>query len=217
MTIIAPSLLACDFLNIESELKPFENQPNLWFHLDIMDGHFVPNLTFGHPIVSLIAKKTQQKLDAHLMVSNPQFHIETLKNFGIYNITFHLESCSNPLELIEQAKAYYPSVGISVKPDTSLDILNPKLLNNIDLLLIMSVMPGKGGQSFLEDTWDRLTRIKQIRTKLGANFMIQVDGGINADNAHRLIEKGAENLVAGSYIFKVSPDEYINRVNLLRK
>ena len=217
MTIISPSLLACDFLNIESELKAFNGINHFWFHLDIMDGHFVPNLTFGHPIVEKISKKTNHLLDAHFMVTNPRFYIETFKNFGIHNFTFHVEACANEaetLELLALAKKYYPSVGLSLRPSTALEALTPKMLSSIDLLLVMSVEPGFGGQGFIENTWDRLNQLKGIKPQY--RFQIQVDGGVGEVNAKRLIENGVDNLVAGSFIFKAGADHYREQIKKLR-
>ncbi|MFT6068709.1 MAG: ribulose-phosphate 3-epimerase [Bacteriovoracaceae bacterium] len=216
-TIIAPSLLACDFLNIESELKHFEGQDNFWFHLDIMDGHFVPNLTFGHPIISLIKKKTTVPLDAHLMVSNPEFYIDTFADLGIHNLTWHFEaSKEGTLALIQKAKKSFASVGISIKPKTEIESIPLEILRNIDLLLIMSVEPGFGGQKFIEDTYDRIKFFKDLREKHSLNFQIQIDGGVKDSNAKKLLETGADNLVAGSYVFSANEGEYINKVNSLR-
>ncbi len=215
-TIISPSLLSCDFMNIETELKHFDTAENIWFHLDIMDGHFVPNMTFGNPIIKMISKLTKHPLDAHFMVTNPEFYIETLKDVPIHNFTFHYEATSTPLELIKEAKMHYPSVGISIKPGTSFDKLSDDILAEIDLLLVMSVEPGFGGQSFIEGTWDKL---EQIRIKKLANkydFMVQVDGGVGQGNSTQLIDAGCNNLVAGSFVFKGGPDQYLNNINLLR-
>lgn len=217
MTIVAPSLLACDFLNIEAELKAFDSVKDFWFHLDIMDGHFVPNLTFGHPIVEKISKKTSQPLDAHFMVTNPLFYIETFKNYGIHNFTFHVEagaSESEILDLLSKAKKYYPSVGLSLRPGTSLQTLTPKMLEEIDLLLVMSVEPGFGGQGFIESTWQRLEELKKLKSKY--HFQIQVDGGVNGNNAQSLIQAGVDNLVAGSFIFKAGPAHYHQQIVKLR-
>ncbi|MFT6546071.1 MAG: ribulose-phosphate 3-epimerase [Bacteriovoracaceae bacterium] len=216
-TIIAPSLLACDFLNIESELKHFEGQDNFWFHLDIMDGHFVPNLTFGHPIFYLIKNKTTVPLDAHLMVSNPEFYIDTFADLGIHNLTWHFEaSKEGTLALIQKAKKSFASVGISIKPKTEIESIPLEILRNIDLLLIMSVEPGFGGQKFIEDTYDRIKFFKDLREKHSLNFQIQIDGGVKDSNAKKLLETGADNLVAGSYVFSANEGEYINKVNSLR-
>lgn len=217
-TIISPSLLACDFLNIENELKPFEKTKDLWFHLDIMDGHFVPNLTFGHPIIKLISSKTLIPLDAHLMVTNPEFYIDTFSDLKIHNLTWHFEvTKEKSIELIKKAKRFYPSVGLSIKPKTDVSNLSIEILKEIDLLLIMSVEPGFGGQKFIEDTYQRILFFKEIKKENNLNFAIQVDGGVKQDNAAKLIEAGATNLVAGSYVFSDGPNQYINRVDSLRK
>ncbi|MDD4974668.1 MAG: ribulose-phosphate 3-epimerase [Bacteriovorax sp.] len=216
MTIISPSLLACDFLNIEPELNAFNGQSDLWFHLDIMDGHFVPNLTFGHPIIELITKKSLQKCDAHFMVTNPEFHAETMKSFGLYNFTFHLEATIDSLGLIKELKNNYPSVGISIKPATPTHKLSDDILKAVDLVLVMSVEPGFGGQSFQPEAFDKIRELKARRDRLKAHFKIQVDGGVSDKNAKELIEAGADNLVAGSYIFKNKKEDYKKAVDSLR-
>ena len=216
MTIIAPSLLACDFLNIESELKAFDDIKDVWFHLDIMDGHFVPNLTFGHPIIELITKKTKHKCDAHFMVTNPEFHGETLKNSGLHNFTFHVEAINDSLALTKKLKQWYPSVGVSIKPMTSVACLSDELLKELDLVLVMSVEPGFGGQSFMPDSLKKVSELKSRREKLGAHFQIQIDGGISDKNCKEVISAGAQNLVAGSYIFKAAPADYSKKVESLR-
>jgi ribulose-phosphate 3-epimerase len=216
MTIISPSLLSCDFLNIEPELKAFDSAKDFWFHLDIMDGHFVPNLTFGHPIIEKICKATTQKCDAHFMVTNPEFHAETLKDSGIHNFTFHHEAVLDSLSLIKTIKADYPSVGISIKPKTAVSKLSDEILKAVDLVLVMSVEPGFGGQSFMPEAYDKIRELKQRREKLGAHFQIQVDGGVSDQNAKELIKAGADNLVAGSYVFKKGKDHYLAAVESLR-
>ena len=215
-TIISPSLLACDFLNIEKEIKSFPNQKDLWFHLDIMDGHFVPNLTFGHPIIEKICKVSDYPLDAHLMVNNPEFYIETFKGFNLHNVTFHFEAAKDTSYLIEKAKENFPSVGISLKPNSPVGYLTDDILKSLDLILIMSVEPGFGGQKFMEDSFEKVKFFNDLKTKKGFNYMIQVDGGINQQNAPLLIQKGANNLVAGSYIFKNQREDYPAKVASLR-
>ena len=216
MTIISPSLLACDFLNIESELAAFNGIDNIWFHLDIMDGHFVPNLTFGHPVIELIVKKTLHKCDAHFMVTNPEFYAETLKSYGIHNFTFHYESTLTPLEFIKDLKKLYPSVGISIKPGTSIENLSDEILKEVNLVLVMSVEPGFGGQSFMPSAYDKIRLLKSKRNRLRATFSIQVDGGVSNINAKDLISAGADNLVAGSYIFKNAKQDYKKAIESLR-
>jgi ribulose-phosphate 3-epimerase len=216
MTIISPSLLACDFLNIEPELNAFSGVKDIWFHLDIMDGHFVPNLTFGHPIIELITKKAPHKCDAHFMVTNPEFHGETLKNSGLHNFTFHVEATTDSLGLIKKLKAHYPSVGISIKPNTPVSALTDEILKAIDLVLVMSVEPGFGGQSFMPSAYDKIKELKNRRESLKAHFQIQVDGGVTDQNSKALIAAGADNLVAGSYIFKTTKNNYAAKIESLR-
>lgn len=214
--IISPSLLACDFLNIEPELNAFQGINDLWFHLDIMDGHFVPNLTFGHPIIELIANKAAHKCDAHFMVTNPEFHGETLKNAGLHNFTFHLEASQDPMKITHNLKKHYPSVGVSIKPATPVTSLSDDLLKAVDLVLVMSVEPGFGGQSFMPSAYDKIRELKRRREELKAHFQIQVDGGVSDKNAGELIKAGADNLVAGSYIFKQGKSQYRSAVESLR-
>ena len=216
MVTISPSLLACDFLNIETELSHFSELKNIWFHLDIMDSHFVPNLTFGHPIVEQISKKTKIPLDAHFMVSNPEFYVDTFKGYNIANFTFHIESTETPIELIKEAKKHYPSVGISIKPNTDCSLVTEEILKEIDLILIMSVEPGFGGQSFIENSYSKIEHFKKLKEKSFPNLIIQVDGGVKLDNAKKLITAGANNLVAGSYIFKEGPSTYSTKIESLR-
>ena len=214
MITVSPSLLGCDFLNIESEMSAFRGFNDIWYHLDVMDGHFVPNLTFGHPIIKKIASISEHPLDAHFMVSNPAFYVETLKDVDLHNVTFHLEAMKDKsISIIDEAKNYFPSVGISIKPRTPFSDLSEEILNRIDLLLVMSVEPGFGGQSFIEATYDKLTEISEYRSKHQLNFTVQVDGGVSDKNSKKLIEYGATNLVAGSYIFKAGQSEYKNQID----
>jgi ribulose-phosphate 3-epimerase len=215
-TIVAPSLLSCDFLNIESELNHFKNFEKTWFHLDIMDGHFVPNLTFGPPIIKMISKKATLPLDAHLMVKNPKFLIDSLVDCKIHNLTFHFEATNDSLELIKYAKKFFPSVGISLRPGTPLGVLSDEILKSINLILIMSVEPGFGGQSFIESTYEKLSDLQIRKQIVNPGLMVQVDGGVSDLNAKKLIHHGASNLVAGSYIFKEGSNSYAKKVESLR-
>lgn len=215
-TIIAPSLLACDFLNIESELKALESVSDLWLHLDIMDGHFVPNLTFGHPIIKMIAAKTKQPLDAHFMVTNPEFHIDTLKGVPLDVFTFHIEATSEPLRLIEKAKANFKRAGISLRPGTNLNSLTDEVLKAVDLVLVMSVEPGFGGQGYIPESTNRIAELKKRREELGAHFIIEVDGGINSETSKLAIAAGADVLVAGSATFKGGVSAYQTNIETLR-
>lgn len=202
MTVISPSLLACNFMQLEDELKQLESVKDIWLHLDIMDGHFVPNLTFGHEIIKGISKCTKQKLDAHFMVTNPEFYIDTLKDIPLHNFTFHCEVTNEPLELIKKARQHFPSVGLSVKPATPVEAIDEEVWKAVDLVLIMSVEPGFGGQKFMPHALEKIQRMKHYRQQKNLNFAIQVDGGINSETAPKALAAGADNLVAGSAIFK---------------
>lgn len=216
MSIISPSILACNFLKLEEEIKAFDSSNNIQFHLDLMDGHYVPNLSFGKCIIKDLHKITQHNLDAHLMVQNPEDYIEPLSDIGLYNLTFHIETSSSPLKLIKKIKEKIANVGVSLNPDTPLSMISDEVFKSIDTLLIMSVNPGFGGQSFIESTYEKIQQAAAIRQKLSANFKIQVDGGVNNSNAKRLTEVGADILVAGSYIFKANSNEYNNKIESLR-
>ncbi len=216
--IISPSILSCDFLNIQKEIMALNEIDDIWIHLDIMDGHFVPNLTFGHSIIEKISKITTKKLDVHLMVSNPRFYMKTLSNYNIYNFTFHYETQKNSLDLIMEAKKAYPSVGLSIKPSTPCKVITDKMLKALDLVLIMSVEPGFGGQKFIENSYKKIETIYNLKKLHNKELIIQIDGGINNVTAKKSIENGVTNLVAGSYIFKEnSSKEYLNRIKELRK
>ncbi len=216
LNLVSPSILSCDFMNIQSDLLPFEGSKDVWMHLDIMDGHFVPNLTFGIPIIKQISNICSVPLDAHLMVTNPKFHIDEMKDFGLSNITFHVEAVEDSLALVNYAKSFYPSVGISIKPKTQLSELSDELLRTVDLILVMSVEPGFGGQSFIENSYEKIYKLHELRKTHGHSYQIQVDGGVSNANAKKLREHGADNLVAGSYIFKKDKAEYLNLVESLR-
>lgn len=216
MTIISPSILAADFLNLKDEVERFNSCDNLWFHLDVMDGHFVPNLTFGKTVLKNLQGITKHKLDAHFMVSNPEFFVEDFKDVGLHNFTFHWEATNHPDRLIQHAKQYYKSVGISLNPGTPVTAIADYLINEVDLILIMSVNPGFGGQSFIESAVEKVKHFKQYKDKHHPELIIQVDGGINDKNAKSLIEAGATNLVAGSYIFSDQQKNYKDKVNSLK-
>lgn len=217
--IISPSILAADFMNLENEIK-YLNDPslssNLWLHLDVMDGHFVPNMTFGIPVIEQLSKITKIPLDVHLMVTNPEFYIEKLSHIGIENLTFHIEATANTLELLKLAKTKFRSVGLSIKPGTPVEVLTDDILKLIDLVLVMSVEPGFGGQKFMPNCIEKIKFLDTKRKSLNQKLMIQVDGGIDNNTAPLVTAAGADNLVAGSYIFKNPQNKYIETItNLL--
>jgi len=214
--IISPSLLAADFLELKSELERLNRIDELWIHLDVMDGAFVPNLTFGKPVIKRLSKVSKHKLDAHLMVNHPDFFAEEFKDLGIHNFTFHWEAVIHHDRLIQKLRNLYPSVGISLNPSTPLCVVPAYIWHKVDLVLLMSVNPGFGGQVFIPQILDKVAALNKIREEQNLNFQIQVDGGVNDKNASELIAKGANNLVAGSFIFSAPNNDYENQINKIR-
>lgn len=211
MKIISPSILACDFLNLENELNLLNNTDCEYLHLDVMDGHFVNNLTFGYQLISCIRTKTNKLLDVHLMISNPTRYLEEYINAGSDIITIHLEIKEDINNIIDIIKSNNKKVGIAIKPDTDLDLLTP-YLDKIDLVLVMSVNPGFGGQSFIESSTNRIKHLVKLREENNYNYVINVDGGVN--NSTRDKVEDADILVAGSYVF--NSDDYQERITSLR-
>ncbi len=197
--IVSPSILSADFANLQSEVEELEKAGADWIHIDVMDGHFVPNLTIGAPVVKAIKPHTNIPLDVHLMIENPQNYIEDFVKAGANIITFHYEATKEMTEdVISHIKSHDILVGLSIKPKTEpQEIL--KYLLMVDMVLVMTVEPGFGGQSFMEDC---AQKIPVIRQNAPENLIIQVDGGINEKTAKKCIDLGANSLVAGSYIFK---------------
>ena len=199
--IIAPSILAADFGNLQKDCELVNNSKADWFHLDIMDGVFVPNISYGMPVISAINKTATKTLDVHLMIVDPDRYIETFKNVGADILTVHYEACTHLHRTIQSIKANGMKAGVALNPHTSVGLLSDVLLN-LDLVLIMSVNPGFGGQSFIENTYQKIKDLKKMREESGADFLIEIDGGVNSTNAPKLIEAGADALVAGSFVFK---------------
>ena len=215
MIKIAPSVLAADFNNLEEEIKII-NQTNCdYIHCDIMDGHFVPNISFGQDIVKNINKISTKKLDVHLMIENVSSYINSFINSGANIITFHIEAEKEPLRIIEKIKKLNTKVGIALKPNTDIKhIFN--FLEVVDLILVMTVEPGFGGQKFLESQLTKIRNIRELVEKKSLNLDIQVDGGINQITAKKCINAGANFLVAGSYIFKDLKTAYKDKIHSLR-
>lgn len=195
--IISPSILSADFMNLEQEIKAVQNAGSKWIHIDVMDGHFVPNISIGIPVVKSIRNKTDMFLDTHLMIENPEKYIEAFAKSGADLITFHIEATKEPKKVIELIKSFGKKVGLSIKPKTQPDEILP-YLNDIDLALVMTVEPGFGGQEFMHDCAMKIPVIKQNAPE---NLIIQVDGGINNLTAKICTSLGANSLVAGSYIY----------------
>lgn len=197
--IVSPSILSADFANLERDIKLVENAGADWIHIDVMDGHFVPNITIGVPVVKSIRKITQLPLDVHLMIENPEKYIKPFAEAGADIITFHYEAAENRvLDIINQIQQLGIKAGISIKPKTPPEVLK-NLSNKADMVLVMTVEPGFGGQKFMSDCADKIPYIRKISPE---NLIVQVDGGINAETAKICIAKGADSLVAGNYIYK---------------
>lgn len=193
-------MLAADFLHLEKDVELVNKHADI-FHLDVMDGIFVPNISYGFPIVEAIAKKAEKTLDAHLMIVKPENYVERFAKVGVHMLSFHLNATEKPGEVLEQIKSLGMKAGLAINPDIPVESLFPYLAQ-CDYVLLMSVFAGFGGQKFIEETYDRVAAVKKEIEAQGLDCQIQVDGGVSASNAQRLIGCGAEILVAGSAVFK---------------
>lgn len=200
-TIIAPSLLASDFANLQRDIEMVNQSEADWFHLDIMDGMFVPNISFGMPVVEAIAKHAKKPLDTHLMIMDPDRYIKTFAELGVAHLTVHYEVCPHLHRTLQAIKAEGMKAGVAINPHTSINLLEDTI-QDIDIVLVMSVNPGFGGQSFIENTYQKVKDLKNLIQRKNANTLIEIDGGVNAANAKKLVEHGADVLVAGSFVFK---------------
>lgn len=201
MTLIAPSILAADFRSLEREFDRIHTSDVEWIHFDMMDGVFVPNISFGFPILKAVRSLTTRHIDVHLMLIEPHRYIDACIESGADSISFHIEAASPIRETLEQIRQSGKKAGLVLNPDTPVEVIIP-YVSIIDFVLIMSVYPGFWGQGFIEETYDRIQQAKNIREQYNANFLIEVDGGISIDNSERLIESGADILVSGSALFR---------------
>jgi ribulose-phosphate 3-epimerase len=200
-TIIAPSVLAADFANLQRDIEMINNSEADWFHIDIMDGVFVPNISFGMPVLEAINKHAKKTIDVHLMIVDPDRYIKTFADLGADLLCVHYEACTHLHRTLQAIKAEGMKAGVALNPHTSVSLLED-VIKDIDLVCIMSVNPGFGGQSFIENTYKKIKELKEIITRNGASTIIEIDGGVTNKNAVQLVEAGADVLVAGSYVFK---------------
>ena len=203
MPIIAPSLLAADFLHLGDACNMLNESEAAWFHLDVMDGSFVPNISYGLPIIEQTKKTTSKVMDVHLMIVNPEKYITEFKKAGADILTVHYEACPHLHSTLQLIKAQGMKAGVAINPHTSVELLKD-VIKDIDVVCVMSVNPGFGGQKFIEHTYEKVAALKHIITAANASTLIEIDGGVTENNAAKLVKAGADVLVAGTTVFKAA-------------
>lgn len=202
-TLIAPSILAADFANLQRDIEMINNSEADWFHIDIMDGVFVPNISFGMPVLEAITKHAKKTIDVHLMIVDPDRYLKAFADLGANILSVHYEACTHLHRTLQAIKAEGMKAGVALNPHTNVNLLED-IINDIDMVCMMSVNPGFGGQSFIENTYSKIEKLKDLIIKKNASTLIEIDGGVTDKNAKRLVDAGADVLVAGNFVFKAA-------------
>lgn len=211
-TIVSPSLLAADFLHLDSELEMINRSEAQWLHLDVMDGVFVPNISFGFPVLEAVAKKCQKVLDVHYMIVHPEQYIKQTAKLGAMMMNVHVEACTHLHRTVQEIHNAGMKAGVTLNPASPVSLLED-IIDDVDMVLLMSVNPGFGGQKFIENTIQKVKRLRRLIDERGANVLIEVDGGVQAETAPRLVQAGVDVLVSGSYVFKsTTPEQTIHEL-----
>lgn len=215
MILVSPSLLAADFLNLDSEIEMINRSEADWLHLDIMDGVFVPNISFGFPVIEAVARKCTKPLDAHFMIVNPERYIKQTAKAGAMMMNVHYEACTHLHRTVQEIHDSGMKAGVTLNPSTPVSVLED-IIKDVDMVLLMSVNPGFGGQKFIENTIQKVARLRSLISHTGSHALIQVDGGVQGETAPRLADAGVDVMVSGSYVFKSRhPEQVIHQLRSL--